>query len=211
MSDGMRSRSSLDAQHSPPQPSRAAAGSLYEPTPSTTTTITTRRAAAGTPASGTSPTTSGGLSASPPVAISIPSIGVHSALIRLGLNPDGSAEVPASFHVAGWYERSVSPGHIGPAIILGHVDSKSGPGIFYRLGALHPGDRVAVTRADGITATFRITAVRSYSKQRFPTIDVYGNTPAPTIRLITCGGAFDQATGHYLANVIAFGQLAASP
>ena len=146
---------------------------------------------------------------SAPVTISIPSIAVRSDLIRLGLNADGSIEVPKSFHVAGWYEHSVTPGQTGPSIILGHVDSKAGPGIFFRLGALHSGDRVVVNRADGTTATFQINAVRSYSKTQFPTLDVYGNTPMPTIRLITCGGAFDRTTGHYLSNIVAFGQLVA--
>jgi hypothetical protein len=93
-------------------------------------------------------------------------------------------------------------------VILGHVDSMSGPGIFYRVGALHPGDTVAVTRADGKTVTFVITGVRQYSKTAFPTLDVYGNTPVPTIRLVTCGGAFDSATHHYLSNIVAFGELA---
>jgi sortase (surface protein transpeptidase) len=136
---------------------------------------------------------------------------VQSTLIRLGLNADGTVQVPMSFHVAGWYEHSVTPGQTGPSVILGHVDSKGGPGIFFRLGALHPSDRVVVKRADGTAATFEITAVRSYFKQRFPTLDVYGNTPTPTIRLITCGGTFDRATGHYLSNIVAFGQLVTGP
>jgi sortase (surface protein transpeptidase) len=116
-------------------------------------------------------------------------------------------QVPTSFHVAAWYQRSVTPGQLGPSIILGHVDSQSGPGIFYRLGALRPGDRVIVNRLDGSAATFRITGVREYLKTQFPTLDVYGNTPVPTIRLVTCGGSFDRATRHYLSNIVAFGQL----
>ncbi len=194
----------LHAQHKPPQPSASAAGKLYVP-PTSTTTIP----AAPTPIKPKITTTKPGLPASPPTAITIPSIGVQSTLIRLGLNADGSVEVPTSFHVAGWYERSVTPGQVGPTIILGHVDSKAGPGIFFRLGALKPGDRVAVNRADGRTVTFEITAVRSYFKKQFPTLDVYSNTPTPTIRLITCGGTFDRSTGHYLSNIVAYGQLVA--
>ncbi len=145
---------------------------------------------------------------SAPTAINVPALGIQSILTRLDRNPDGTVEVPTSFHTAGWYEHSVTPGQIGPTVILGHVDSTSGPGIFYRVGALHPGDTVAVTRADGKTVTFVITGVRQYSKTAFPTLDVYGNTPVPTIRLVTCGGAFDSATHHYLSNIVAYGELA---
>ena len=114
--------------------------------------------------------------------------------------------MPDSFHVVGWYEHGVAPGQAGPAVFLGHVDSVSGPGIFYRLGAIRPGDHVVVTRRDGRSITFVITGVRQYSKTAFPTIDVYGDTAAPTIRLVTCGGAFDSSTHHYLSNTVAFGQ-----
>jgi sortase (surface protein transpeptidase) len=196
------------SQRNAPQPSASAAGTLYRPT-----TPVTIPAPPSTAAPRVAPTrrTAPLIPAPPaPASITIPSIGVRSSLVRLGLDSDGSVEVPTSFHVAGWYEHSVAPGAIGPAIILGHVDSKSGPGIFYKLGALRPGDRVAVQRADGSTVTFVITGVRSYAKAQFPTIDVYANTPTPTIRLITCGGAFDSATGHYLSNTVAFGQLADS-
>ena len=143
-----------------------------------------------------------------PVEISIPSIGVQSPIVDLGLNGDGTVEVPSSFHVAGWYKYGAAPGRVGPSVYLGHVDSVSGPGVFYRLGALHPGDHVVIKRADGRTVTFVITGVRQYSKTAFPTIDVYANTAVPTIRLVTCGGAFDPATHHYLSNVVAFGELA---
>ena len=132
---------------------------------------------------------------------------MQSPIVGLGLNTDGTVEVPGSFHVAGWYKYGVEPGQVGPSVYLGHVDSVSGPGIFYRLGALHPGDHVIVTRADGQLVTFKITGVREYFKTAFPTIDVYANTSVPTIRLVTCGGAFDNATHHYLSNVVAFGQL----
>jgi hypothetical protein len=198
----------LHAQRHAPQPSASAAGRLYVPSSTSTTIPSAPRTAPTRP----KPTaTKPGLPASPPTAITIPSIGVQSSLIRLGLNADGSVQVPTSFHVAGWYEQSVTPGQVGPTIILGHVDSKAGPGIFFRLGALKPGDRVAVNRVDGRTATFEITAVRSYFKKQFPTLDVYSNTPTPTIRLITCGGTFDRSTGHYLSNIVAYGQLVTSP
>jgi Sortase domain len=193
------------AQRSAPQPSAAAAGSVIS------TTVPATKPRIPGPATTAHPTTTAkpkakGLSASPPTAVSIPSIGVATSLIQLGRNADGSVAVPQSFHVAGWYTGSVTPGQIGPTIILGHVDSKAGPGIFFRLGALEPGDKVTVNRADGKAVTFVITGVRSYLKNEFPTLSVYADTPIPTLRLITCGGAFDRSTGHYLSNIIAFGQ-----
>lgn len=193
----------LRAQQHAPQPAQAAAGVLYRPT----TTVKSSTTTAGPPAP--VPTIPAVRIASP-TAIDIPTIAVHSSLITLGRNPDGTVQVPDSFHVAGWYQFGVRPGAVGPAIILGHVDSKSGPGVFFRLGALKPGDLVRVGRSDGTTVTFEITGVRSYPKSQFPSIAVYGNTPTPTIRLITCGGAFDAATGHYIANTIAFGQIVGS-
>jgi sortase (surface protein transpeptidase) len=197
----------LRDQHHAPQPAASAAGTLYRPT--TTATIPAPPSTSPSTQPPAPVTTTTAAPVADPVAITIPSLGVHSTLVRLGLNADGSVEVPTSFHVAGWYDRGVAPGANGPAIILGHVDSKSGPGIFFRLGAMHPGDRVDVQRADGSTVAFEITAVRSYTKAAFPSIAVYGNTPTPTIRLITCGGTFDNATGHYLSNTIVFGQAVA--
>jgi sortase (surface protein transpeptidase) len=190
----------------PPAPPRSAAGALYRPPhPSTSSTSSTIPAP---PIAETTTTAASAPPAAAPVAITIPNIGVHSFLVHLGLNPDGSLQVPTSFHVAGWFVHSVAPGAVGPAVIVGHVDSKSGPGIFYKLGDLRPGDQIDVARADGTTAHFVITAVRQYAKAQFPTLAVYGNTPTPTIRLITCGGAFDNATGHYVDNTIVWGQLA---
>lgn len=151
------------------------------------------------------------LPASVAVAVDIPAIGVQSGLERLGLNRDGSVAVPRSYQRAGWYEGSASPGQDGPTVILGHVDSYRGPGVFFRLGALRPGDVVRVHRADGRTETYTITGVREYPKDRFPTFAVYGPADIPVIRLVTCGGGFDSSSGHYLANIIAFGQLASSP
>jgi len=190
------------AQRAVPQPSAAAAGTLIDPAPRPTMM---RPKHTGAPRS--TSTTTPGLSASIPTAVSIPSIGVSSTLIPLDQNADGSLQVPDSFHVAGWYDHSVTPGQRGPTVIVGHVDSRSGPGIFYRLGAMRPGDLVRVARRDGRVVTFKITAVREYVKTAFPTIDVYGDTPVPTIRLVTCGGTFDRATGHYLSNIVAYGQL----
>ena len=108
---------------------------------------------------------------SPPVSVAIPAIGVQSALLRLGLNPDGTMAVPdlsTSADEAAWYKYSVTPGQLGTSVIEGHVDSDLGPAVFYRLGALHPGDHIDVRLADGITAVFRVTGVREYTKAQFP-------------------------------------------
>jgi len=137
----------------------------------------------------------------------IPSIGVRTRLIRLGLTPSGTLQVPASAAVAGWYTGSSRPGAVGAAVIGGHIDSRQGPGVFYRLRFLRRGSRVYVRQADGTLAVFRVTAVRSYLKDRFPTEAVYGPVPDAQLRLITCGGTFDYATGHYLSNVIAYATL----
>ena len=106
--------------------------------------------------------------------------------------------------MAGWYKGSPRPGAIGSAVIAGHIDSLSGPGVFYRLSELRVGDRVYVRRADGTTVEFQVTAVRSYLKDDFPTEAVFGPSPYAQLRLITCGGDFNFATGHYLSNTVVY-------
>jgi hypothetical protein len=150
---------------------------------------------------------------SPPVSVAIPAIGVQSALLSLGLNANGTIQVPdlsTSADEAAWYKYSVTPGQIGTAVIEGHVDSRTGPAVFYRLGALHPGDHIDVTLADGMTAVFRVTGVREYTKTDFPTDMIYGPTRYASLRVVTCGGAFDPATGHYLSSVVVFAALASA-
>ena len=149
-------------------------------------------------------TTAGPVPVARPVSLIIPEIGVKTQLIELGLTADGALQVPSSTTVAGWYTGSPRPGAIGPAVIEGHVDSLTGPGVFYRLSELQPGDRIYVRRADGTTVEFRVTAAQTYLKAYFPTAAVYGPTPDPELRLITCGGTFDYATGHYLSNTIIY-------
>jgi Sortase domain len=147
---------------------------------------------------------------SPPVSVDIPAIGVSSKLLHLGKNPDGTIQVPSLLSRAGeaaWYKYSVTPGQIGTSVIEGHVDSRAGPAVFFRLGALRPGNRVKVTLADGITAVFRVTGVRTYAKSRFPAKTIYGSTHYAALRLITCGGAFDYATHHYLSSTVVFASL----
>lgn len=145
-----------------------------------------------------------------PVAIEIPEIGVRSPLHALGMTAARTLEVPSGrrFDEAAWYERSVTPGARGPAVILGHVDSPSrGPSVFYRLGELRQGDRILVTRADGLVAVFKVDGVRPYPKDEFPARLVYGETPHAALRLITCGGTFDRATSHYRDNLVVFASL----
>jgi sortase (surface protein transpeptidase) len=139
-----------------------------------------------------------------PVSLSIPLIGVHTRLITLGLTRDGSLQVPASTSVAGWFTGGPRPGAVGSAVIAGHIDSYRGPGVFFRLDELRPGNRIYVRRSDRTTVMFRVTAVHRYLKDHFPTQTVYGATPDAELRLITCGGAFDSATGHYLSNIVVY-------
>ncbi|HEY2288702.1 MAG TPA: class F sortase [Streptosporangiaceae bacterium] len=142
-----------------------------------------------------------------PVSLVVPAIGVSTKLIHLGVSAAGVLQVPKSFTVAGWYTGSPRPGQPGGAVIAGHVDSVQGPAVFYRLQLLKPGEKAYVRRADGTLAVFTITSVRSYPKTGFPTSAVYGPTPDSQLRLITCGGTFDPATGHYLSNTIAYASL----
>src|SRR6516162_90474 len=139
-----------------------------------------------------------------PVSLTIPLIGVQTHLITLGLTTTGELQVPSSFSVAGWYTGSPRPGAIGSSIIVGHIDSHSGPGVFYRLPDLAAGDKIYVKRADGTLVEFRVSSVQTYLKDRFPTENVYGPVPDAELRLITCGGAFDFATGHYLSNIVVY-------
>ena len=148
-----------------------------------------------------------------PVSVDIPAIGVNSKLLHLGVNSDGTIQVPSlvtSSDEAAWYKYSATPGQVGASVIEGHVDSYQGPAVFFRLGALRPGDTVDVRLADGITAIFRVTGVRQYPKSRFPAKTIYGATTYAALRLITCGGAFDYATGHYLSSTVVFASLISS-
>ena len=142
-----------------------------------------------------------------PVRVNIPRIGVTSSLDRLGRAPDGTVEVPSRWEVAGWYAPGPRPGDPGSAVVLGHVDSKRGPAIFYRLRELRRGDEIRIGRADGSTARFAVDRVEQYPKDRFPTDDVYYPTLTPTLRLVTCGGSFDPTAGHYRSNLIVFATL----
>jgi hypothetical protein len=179
----------IGAQVHAPQPSAAAAGTI-------------------------GPKTRGpSLRRSLPVRVDIPAIGVHARLMRLGVNSRGAIQVPPLFtHAseAAWYRYSATPGQIGASVIEGHVDTVRGPSVFFRLGALHPGDRIDVTLADGVTAVFRVTGVRQYRKSHFPGKTIYGTTRYAALHLITCGGPFNYATRNYLDSTVVFASLATS-
>jgi len=184
---GVRAQTSADAAF-PAPPAR------LEPFPSPTTQP---------------PALSTGSAEDPPVPIGldIPAVGIHTELIRLGLHRDGTVQVPplVSDAPAGWYENSASPGEAGAAVLLGHVDSaRDGPAVFYRLSALRRGDAISVRRADGTVARFTVTTVSLYPKSDFPTRLVYGSTPYPALRLVTCGGSFDRRRGTYRDNVVVY-------
>jgi sortase (surface protein transpeptidase) len=141
------------------------------------------------------------------VGVEIPRIGVVSSLDRLGRASDGTVQEPARWAVAGWYAPGTRPGDPGSAVILGHVDSKRGPAVFFRLHHLSRGDTVTITRADGSSVRFAVQRIEQYPKDRFPTDEVYYPTLTPTLRLVTCGGEFDATAGHYRSNLIVFATM----
>jgi sortase (surface protein transpeptidase) len=144
-----------------------------------------------------------------PVSVYIPHIKVRAEIISLGLTSSGAVGVPSlnTPFLTSWYNRGPTPGSAGAAVIFGHVDSAAvGPAVFYRIGDLLPGDLVYVTLKDGHTALFRVYSAALYSKAEFPDNTIYGYTSWPSLRLVTCGGQFDNATGHYLSNTVVFAQ-----
>ena len=142
-----------------------------------------------------------------PERIRIPAIGVDADVADMGLNDDGSIEVPTEFADTGWWTYSPRPGRIGASAILGHVDSTTGPAVFYRLTDLQPGDEIHVDGVDGNTVTFTVRAIEQYPKAQFPSEQVFSATPTPTLRLITCGGAFDSNAGSYLDNIVVYADI----
>jgi len=139
-----------------------------------------------------------------PVRLRIPALGVDAPLTHLGVAPNGTIEVPADCAVPGWFDQGPRPGQPGPAVILGHVDSKAGPAVFYRLNRLPVGAVVFVDRADGSTVDFRVRGMQHVAKTAFPTDLVYAPTLEPSLRLVTCGGPFDHSRSSYLDNVIVY-------
>ncbi len=142
-----------------------------------------------------------------PAFVRVRSIGVTSPLVQLGLELDGSLEVPVDFATAGWYSGGPVPGANGPSVIAGHIDSYTGPAIFSKLSQITPDDIIDVTRTDGLRVTFSVERIDQYPKAYFPTDLVYGPTDTPELRLITCGGVFNKNTGSYQDNVVVYARL----
>jgi LPXTG-site transpeptidase (sortase) family protein len=153
--------------------------------------------------------TAAALAASTPMRIEIPSINVDAPVMKLGLNTNGSVQVPplGNHNLTGWYDHSVTPGQKGTSVILGHVDSFQGTSVFFYIKTLKPGDMVKVVRADGSTATFMVDGVQKVVKATFASSIIYGNTKFPSLRLITCGGPFDTTTRQYLDNIVVYTHL----
>lgn len=143
-----------------------------------------------------------------PVRLTIPSIGLDSAFEGpLGLNADQTVEVPESYEAVGWYEYGPKPGEVGPAVILGHVDSYQGPAVFYSLGQLKRGDQIQVEREDGTTATFVVIRLQHTEQSEFPTAEVYGDIDYAGLRLVTCSGTYDRGEQVYSHNLIVYAEL----
>ncbi|MFJ9571487.1 class F sortase [Streptomyces bacillaris] len=152
-------------------------------------------------------TTGGPASDAAPTQVSIPSLKIRSSLMRLGLNPDGTVEVPPAEQgmTAGWYTGGAVPGRPGPAVLIGHNDTRFGRAVFHDLKDIRKGAEVLVRGGDGTSRSFRVTGKETVNKKEFPTERVYGATEGSTLRLITCDGAFD-AEGHPVDNLIVYAE-----
>jgi hypothetical protein len=210
------------AQRSAPEPSADQAGRTAVPPVTVATTPAPPQTSGTSGAASTPPATTRtpperespsilSLAPSTPTAISIPALDLHSSVIPIGKNSDGTLAVPQpgpDLDKVAWYRGSASPGAPGPSVLEGHVDTTEGPSIFYRLGALQIGDQVSITRADGSVAVFTVNAVRQYATHAdFPVQQIFADQlTSPTLRLITCSN-FDDNTRHYLGNTVVFAHL----
>jgi hypothetical protein len=138
-----------------------------------------------------------------PVSIAIPAVGVDARVVPVGLRADRAMEVPA-VDLVGWYELGPRPGEAGPAVVVGHVDSRSGPAVFSRLGELRRGDRIGIGQQGGAARSFRVERVERHPKTALPVERIWDRARQPVLRLITCGGSFDRSTGHYRDNIVVY-------
>ncbi|MFH8385748.1 class F sortase [Kitasatospora sp. NPDC018058] len=168
------------------------------PAPTTPTAPAASATSGGAPVTASRPPAS-----SPPTRLLIPSVGVDAPVTGLGLNTDGTVQVPSADRAdeVGWYRNGPTPGETGPAVLIGHLDTKHGPAVFQRLPELRPGELIHIRRADGGTVDFKVRTLLQAAKDHFPTETVYGDTPAPALRLITCGGRIG-SDGHWTDNII---------
>ncbi|ANW17049.1 class F sortase [Streptomyces clavuligerus] len=143
--------------------------------------------------------------------VRVPSLAIDAPLMDVGLDADGWIEAPPAEdrNLAGWYRNGVSPGQRGTAVLVGHVDNRTGPAVFYGLGSLRKGERVEVPRSDGRTAVFEVYGVEVVDKNDFPAADVYGDTGHAELRVITCGGGWSRRDG-YAGNVVVYARLVTS-
>ncbi|MDI2132865.1 class F sortase [Yinghuangia seranimata] len=206
----------LEPSGGPPQPAAAARpeptagdvpGGPTAPGPSTSASASATPAASAAPTA-QAPKTAPAMPPSTPTAIAIPAVGIEAPIERTGLNTKGWIAAPNTNdrNLAAWYDGSPTPGADGTSVVVGHVDVKSGPAVFYKLGALHKGDTIRVRREDGTTATFAIYGIQVFRKKDFPVDRVYGGTGLPELRIITCGGSYDKKHG-YDGNVVVFARL----
>ncbi|KAB2347076.1 class F sortase, partial [Actinomadura montaniterrae] len=169
--------------------------------------------ASGTPGGTTAASNVSALAPSAPVKITIGRIGVAAPVGEIGLLPGGRIQEPplSRPNLAGWYKEGPTPGEVGPAVILGHVDANGKAAVFFRLKELKPGDRIQIGRKDGTTATFTVNRTQRVDKDAFPHQKVFGESlDHPALRLVTCGGAFDPKAGHYTENLIVYSTMTAS-
>jgi hypothetical protein len=143
-----------------------------------------------------------------PVRVRIPAVGIDAPVSGLGLKRDGAMRVPRSPDTVAWYKRGPRPGAHGPALLVGHVDSTKGPGAFFGLRRVTPGDLIHVRDERGRTRTFVVDQISRHRKTRFPTSTVFGGVDGPELRLVTCSGSFNRVTRHYSHNLVVFARLA---
>ena len=199
----------VHAQVSAPRPHPAGRISVSPPRSASPSSVS--GAASATPDPSPAPPRATPLGPARPVHIAIPAIGVASKVFPIGKNPDGSLAVPQPgprLNTVAWYQNSPTPGQPGPSILLGHVDSVQGTSVFFRLGDVHPGDKVVVRRRDHVTVVFTVNAVRDFKKRRFPSRLVYGGSDlsTPQLRLITCSD-FVESIHHHIGNEVVFAHL----
>ncbi|TDC53467.1 class F sortase [Jiangella ureilytica] len=187
------------------QPIAGSTTPAAEPSPSTP-------AGATSPTPAPAPTPTAAPASAPeladPVAVAVPAVGIDTNIVPIAVDAD-NVLVPPPYGDAGWWQEGPEPGELGAAVIAGHLDSRDGPDVFYRLAEIAPGDEIVVTRADGGSSAFRVVDVGQYSQDDFPTEAVYGGPDdRPLLRLITCGGEYDRGLGRYRDNVVVFAEPA---
>ncbi|WLQ37705.1 class F sortase [Streptomyces castrisilvae] len=185
-------RNGADLSPGPPQPVAAASVGQQKNAPAAPVTVPSVKP----------------LAYAPVARVAIPAIQVDAPVIDVNLDPDGWIETPPPEdpNLAGWYQNGIAPGQLGTSVVVGHVDNKAGPAVFYGLGSMKKGDRVEIERSDDRVAVFEVYGVEVYAKNDFPGARVYGDTGQAELRVITCGGGYTKANG-YDGNVVVFARL----